>query len=191
MSEKIDRIVELDIDDDFLEEELEDTGVEIVSIVDRPAIQVDFQYFADEEFIDPRSDESEDDFISRCMGDSKMVSEYPDEKQRLAVCYSYFEGSTDYELESYDDYPKAVRENACRAIIWTDENGWGSCGEATGKRRASQLCMGQKISRETIARMSAFKRHQQHKDVPYDEGCGGLMWDAWGGDEGIAWLKGS
>jgi hypothetical protein len=189
MSEKIDRIVELDIDDDFLEEELEDTGVEIVSIVDRPAIQVDFQYFADEEFIDPRSDESEDDFIGRCMGDSKMVSEYPDEKQRLAVCYSYFEGSTNYELESYDDYPNAARENACRAIIWTDENGWGSCGEATGKRRASQLCMGQKISRETIARMASFKRHQQHKDVPYDEGCGGLMWDAWGGDEGIAWAQ--
>ena len=28
--------------------------------------------------------------------------------------------------------------------------------------------------------MASFNRHQQHKDVPYDEGCGGLMWDAWG-----------
>ena len=186
--EKIDRIVELDIDDDIFEDELEETGVEIVSLVDKPAIQVDFHYF-NEEFIDPRSNESEDDFIGRCMGDSKMISEYPDEKQRLAVCYSYFEGSIDYELQSYDDYPKAARENACRAIIWTDENGWGSCGTAVGKKRASQLCMGQKISRDTISRMSSFKRHQQHKDVPYEEGCGGLMWDAWGGDEGIAWAQ--
>ena len=189
MSEKIDKIIELDIDDDIFEEELDETGVEIVSLVDSPAIAVDFHYFSKEEFIEPNASESEDDFISRCMGDEKMKSEYPDEEQRLAVCYSYFEGAADYELESYDDYPNAARENACRAIIWTDENGWGSCGEATGKRRASQLCMGQKISRETIARMASFKRHQQHKDVPYDEGCGGLMWDAWGGDEGIAWAQ--
>jgi hypothetical protein len=49
--------------------------------------------------------------------------------------------------------------------------------------------MGQNISRDTIARMAAFARHAQHKDVPYDEGCGGLMYDAWGGDEGIAWAQ--
>ena len=35
--------------------------------------------------------------------------------------------------------------------------------------------------------MASFKRHQQHKDVPYDEGCGGLMWDCWGGTSGIEW----
>jgi len=48
MNEKIDKIVELDIDDDFLDEELEGTGVEIVSIVDRPAIMVDFEYFSEQ-----------------------------------------------------------------------------------------------------------------------------------------------
>jgi hypothetical protein len=35
--------------------------------------------------------------------------------------------------------------------------------------------------------MASFKRHQQNKNVPYEQGCGGLMWDAWGGDEGIEW----
>ena len=35
--------------------------------------------------------------------------------------------------------------------------------------------------------MASFKRHQQHKDVPYDEGCGGIAWDCWGGDAGINW----
>ena len=93
----------------------------------------------------------------------------------------------DYELESYDDYPKSASENACRALRWVEENGWGSCGENTGKQRAHQLCGREKISRDTIARMASFKRHQQHKDVPYDEGCGGLMWDSWGGTEGIEW----
>jgi hypothetical protein len=35
--------------------------------------------------------------------------------------------------------------------------------------------------------MASFKRHQQHKDVPYSDGCGGLMWDAWGGSSGVNW----
>ena len=37
--------------------------------------------------------------------------------------------------------------------------------------------------------MASFKRHQQHKDVPYSEGCGGLMWDAWGGTAGVNWAS--
>ena len=92
-----------------------------------------------------------------------------------------------YELESYNDYPQAARNNAKRALKWAEKNGWGSCGEATGKNRANQLAKGENITRDTIARMASFKRHQQHKDVPYSEGCGGLMWDAWGGDAGINW----
>jgi hypothetical protein len=89
--------------------------------------------------------------------------------------------------DTYNDYPEAAVNNAKRAIKWAEENGWGSCGEATGKARANQLANKEKVSRDTIARMASFKRHQQHKNVPYSEGCGGLMWDAWGGDEGIEW----
>jgi hypothetical protein len=37
--------------------------------------------------------------------------------------------------------------------------------------------------------MASFQRHQQNKDVPYEEGCGGLMWDAWGGTSGIEWAQ--
>lgn len=92
-----------------------------------------------------------------------------------------------YQFDTYNDYPKAAQNNAKRALKWVEKNGWGRCGEATGKNRANQLAKGEKISRDTIARMASFKRHQQYKDVPYDEGCGGLMWDAWGGDEGVAW----
>jgi len=36
-----------------------------------------------------QKDESRQDFLSRCMGDSKMVDEFSDEKQRYAVCNSY------------------------------------------------------------------------------------------------------
>jgi len=106
----------------------------------------------------------------------------------IELDWVYF-NSQEQQFESYDDYPQAARDNACRAVRWSEENGWGDCGEATGKRRASQLCNGEMISEETIARMASFRRHQQHKDVPYDEGCGGLMWDAWGGEEGIEWAS--
>lgn len=90
------------------------------------------------------------------------------------------------ELETYNDYPKAAVENAKRAIKYKEEKGT-SCGTNIGWTRAGQLSRMEKISRSTIARMASFKRHQQNKDVPYDEGCGGIMWDAWGGTEGVEW----
>ena len=36
----------------------------------------------------PNKGEKEPDFISRCMGNNTMKKDYPDQKQRLAVCYS-------------------------------------------------------------------------------------------------------
>lgn len=36
----------------------------------------------------PNKNESQDKFIQRCMGNDTMLNEYPDEKQRSAVCYS-------------------------------------------------------------------------------------------------------
>ena len=93
------------------------------------------------------------------------------------------------ELKSYTDYPQGASNNAKRALKWVESNGWGSCGEATGKNRANQLAKREPISKDTIARMASFKRHQQHKDVPYSEGCGGLMWDAWGGSAGVNWAS--
>jgi hypothetical protein len=89
--------------------------------------------------------------------------------------------------DSYTDYPKEAVNNAKRALAYAEKNGWGSCGTLVGKARANQLAKKEAISRDTIARMASFKRHQQNKGVAYSEGCGGLMWDAWGGTEGIEW----
>ena len=114
--------------------------------------------------------------------------------EAIAIQVALFKGTykfseTDIELESYTDYPESVKNNAKRALAWVEKNGWGPCGEATGKARANQLANGEPISRDTIARMASFKRHQQNKDVPYSEGCGGLMWDAWGGTSGVEWAS--
>lgn len=93
------------------------------------------------------------------------------------------------EFVSYSDYPIAAVNNAKRAKKWADKNGWGDCGTPVGKQRANQLASNMAISEETIARMASFDRHRQNKDVPYDKGCGGLMWDAWGGTAGIEWAQ--
>ena len=39
----------------------------------------------------PSKGEKQDKFHSRCMGDSVMMKEYPDQKQRNAICYSAWE----------------------------------------------------------------------------------------------------
>ena len=107
--EKIEKIVELDIDFDELDEDIfDETGVQIVSLVDEPAIKVDFLAFNEE----------------NCNGECVLK---------------------EVNL-SYNDYPEGAKNNACRALKWAEENGWGSCGEATGKRRANQLCNGENRS---------------------------------------------
>ena len=142
MSQKIDKIAEMVIDIEGMDDDLfEEFGVDVISLVDEPAIEVGFMAFAEESI----------------------------------------------ELESYTDYPESAKNNAKKALEWADKNGWGDCGTDVGKQRANQLAKGEAISRETIARMASFNRHRQNKDVPYSEGCGGLMWDAWGGTSGIDW----
>lgn len=93
------------------------------------------------------------------------------------------------EFETYSDYPKQATENAKIALRWAEENGWGDCGTAVGKARANQLANGENISRDTIARMAAFERHRQNSDKELGDGCGRLMWLAWGGDAGVEWAQ--
>jgi hypothetical protein len=143
----------------------------------------------------PNSNESKDDFIQRCMSDDVMVSEYKDEAQRYRLClYSHANDlKAQKEIsnaETYNDYPKAATENAKRALKYRDESGNPKgCGTPVGWARANQLAKREPISRETIARMASFARHLQNEDVPYEEGCGGLMVDAWGGRVGIEWAQ--
>ena len=89
--------------------------------------------------------------------------------------------------EAYTDYPKAASENAKAALRYAEKNGWRGCGTAVGKRRANQLANREPISLETIERMAAFIRHKRNSKRKLGEGCGRLMWLAWGGDEGVEW----
>jgi hypothetical protein len=130
-------------------------------------------------------------FADKLDGPNESVGEdfSSDELDAIATLYDLEDAmlsSYGEELESYADYPESASNNAKRALKWKEENGT-SCGTSVGWRRASQLASRQPLSRSTIARMASFKRHQQNKDVPYSEGCGGIMWDAWGGSAGVNW----
>lgn len=103
---------------------------------------------------------------------------------------SRFKTKQRVQMESYSDYPDGVKNNAKRAIEWADKNGWGSCGTPVGKIRASQLAAGKPISAETIKRMYSFlSRHEQdlESSKSFGDGCGYLMYQAWGGKAGKAW----
>jgi len=137
----------------------------------------------------PNPGESFDKFIERCMSDENMIADY-DQSQRYAICAVKFENkkSAPVNEDSYTDYPQAASDNAKRALDWKEQNGnKNDCGTLVGWMRANQLAKREPISLTTVKRMAAFVRHAQNKNVSYEEGCGGLMWDAWGGDEGINW----
>ena len=93
------------------------------------------------------------------------------------------------QFQSYTDYPESATNAAKRALEWRDSHPDQGCGTRVGWARANQLANKRPISEETIARMASFARHLQHEDVPYSEGCGGLMVDAWGGRAGIEWAQ--
>ena len=90
------------------------------------------------------------------------------------------------------DYPEGVKNAAKKAVDWAEKNGWGSCGTAVGKTRASQLAKGENISVDTLKRMYSYlSRHKADltSSKSYDEGCGKLMYDAWGGEAALTWAE--
>ncbi len=121
------------------------------------------------------------------IGSGECVYENRETALRAYQAYLAQEGkSLELKEETYNDYPEAATNNAKRALKWSEENDF-KCGTEVGWARARQLANREKISRDTIARMASFKRHQQHADVPYDEGCGGVAYDLWGGTAGVEW----
>lgn len=123
-----------------------------------------------------------------------MSSEFVTEEEATEILEEIFDHLRDntLKLKSYADYPDAVANNAKRALEWAEKNGWGSCGTAVGKRRASQLASKSAITVSTIKRMRSFlARHagDLESSTSYSDGCGKLMYDAWGGKAGLRWAE--
>jgi hypothetical protein len=92
--------------------------------------------------------------------------------------------------------PKAVQEEAKRALQWIKDGHAGSNFTSVGRTRASQLASGEGISRDTIARMKSFlARHENDSQGQgYTNGEAGfpspgrVAYAAWGGEAAKTWV---
>lgn len=92
--------------------------------------------------------------------------------------------------------PKAVQEEARRALNWIKEGHAGANFTDVGRARASQLANGEGVSRQTLARMKSFlARHEvDRKGQGYSVGEAGypspgrVAYAAWGGDAAKTWV---
>ena len=93
------------------------------------------------------------------------------------------------DMESYTDYPDAVKNNAKRGIE-LNENQGNKCATQTGKVRAQQLANGEPISEETIKRMYSYlSRAEEDYDPNSTTECGTISYLLWGGKAGLRWSK--
>jgi len=155
-----------------------------------------------------------DDFESIVLGDAECITEGENEYGRWFIGKSPSVGAAVWQylidrairyqkltedvmtFESYNDYPKAATENACKVLRWRDEHGDEVQGMTqVGWTRANQLCNRENISEETIARMSGFQRHKQNSEIAEEykgtpwKDRGYVAWLGWGGTEGIEWAS--
>jgi len=126
-------------------------------------------------------------------GYDNPLPSYVDEVSGDTISKSLVEPTT---FESYNDYPEAAKNNACKVLRWRDEHGDEVKGMTqVGWTRANQLCKGENISEETIARMASFARHRENAEVspefkstPWKD-KGYVAWLGWGGTTGIEWAQ--
>ena len=140
----------------------------------------------------PGSSETEDEFLSRCMGDEEAMSDFPDEDQRYAVCISKWEAKADGFSPT-----EAMAREAERGLAWRDEFNRG--GTEIGVARARDIKNRKNLSLDTVKRMkSYFARHEVDKQgegfSPGEDGypsAGRIAWALWGGDPGKSWANNS
>ena len=93
------------------------------------------------------------------------------------------------ELESYSDYPDAVKNNAKRGIELNEKNN-NKCATQTGKVRAQQLANGEAVSEETISRMYSYlSRAKTYYDDADTNDCGNISYLLWGGLAALRWSE--
>lgn len=95
----------------------------------------------------------------------------------------------DIKLESYSDYPAAVKNNAKRGLE-LNEKVDNKCATQVGKVRAQQLAQGKPITEKTIMRMYSYL---SRAETYYDEGdtkaCGTISYLLWGGKAAKRWAE--
>lgn len=91
---------------------------------------------------EPKPDEEESEFIERCMSDTTMVSEFPDNDQRLQVCQSQVDQSNDGDTDAGEHLDD---EDELEAGEHIDED------EITARAMANAMAKSAKLKRTIIS----------------------------------------
>ena len=93
------------------------------------------------------------------------------------------------ELETFNDYPEAVSNNAKRGIELNEKVN-NKCATQVGKIRAQQLAQKENISLATLKRMYSYlSRAETYYDENDSEACGTISYLLWGGKAGLRWSQ--
>ena len=92
-------------------------------------------------------------------------------------------------LESYADYPDAVKNNAKRGLELNEAVN-NKCATQVGKVRAQQLAQGKPVSEDTIKRMYSYlSRAEEYYDESDTKACGTISYLLWGGKAAKRWAE--
>ena len=92
-------------------------------------------------------------------------------------------------LESYSDYPDAIKNNAKRGLE-LNEKVSNKCATQVGKIRAQQLAQGKALTKQTIKRMFSYlSRAEEYYDESDTTACGTISYLLWGGKAGKRWAE--
>ena len=93
------------------------------------------------------------------------------------------------ELESYNDYPEAVSNNARRGRELNEAVG-NKCATRIGKLRSKQLMDKEKLSVSVIKRMYSYlSRAEVYYEQGDKESCGYISYLLWGGKSAKTWAE--
>ncbi len=93
------------------------------------------------------------------------------------------------ELESYNDYPDAVSNNAKRGRELNEKVN-NKCATDIGKIRSADLEAKRNLSVETIKRMYSYlSRAGEYYDEGNNEACGTISYLLWGGKAALRWSE--
>ena len=92
-------------------------------------------------------------------------------------------------LESYNDYPQSVQNNAKRGIELNEKNN-NKCASQVGKVRAATLAKKGNITLSTIKRMYSYLSRAEEYYKPNDsKACGTISYLLWGGKSALGWSR--
>lgn len=120
----------------------------------------------------PNTNESRQDFITRCMGDDTMASEYTDSDQRLAVCTNEYDSNKEDSTQNDEKHIRAVEETDDSYIIEFGKSKPDS--EETVDETASKE-EAEKESLEIKSSIKAYHDDEEDKDYGTFEGYGSVF----------------